>query len=274
MSIMIYGASGYTGQLICQYLENSGLSITLGGRSKETMASIAQETGFPVVEISLSNVEGLQSALKNIDVVLHCAGPFSDTSKPMIDACIASQTHYLDITGEIDVFEAVALRDAEAKSAGIMLMPGVGFDVVPSDCLAAHAKKRLPDATELFIAIRGLNQPSRGTAKTAIEGLKSGARGRRNGNIVSIEPAEIRSVDYQGTAVDCVPVSWGDVSTAWHSTKIANITVAFEASKQIRQMVAMPRALRWFFGTGFGQKALKQLIDKQWQALRSLRKWA
>ncbi|MBL4906708.1 MAG: saccharopine dehydrogenase NADP-binding domain-containing protein [Sneathiella sp.] len=262
MSIMIYGASGYTGQLVCQYLKESGLPITLAGRSKSTMAAIAADTGFPCVELPLSDADNLRAALKNIDVVLHCAGPFSATAKPMIDACIASKTHYLDITGEIDVFEAAAARDEEAKSANIMVMPGVGFDVVPSDCLAAHIKKRLPDATELLIAIKGLDKPSRGTAKTAIEGLKSGTKGRRDGKILCIDPVDVLSVDFEGTSVECLPISWGDVSTAWHSTKIADITVAFEASPQIRKMVAMPRVIRWVLSTDLGQSLLKKMIDK------------
>ena len=103
--------------------------------------------------------------------MLHIAGPFSATSKPMADACLRTGTHYFDITGEIDVFEALAARDAEATKAGIMLLPGVGFDVVPSDCLAVHLKQRMPDAIDLKISIGGLNALSHGTAKSMVEGV-------------------------------------------------------------------------------------------------------
>jgi short subunit dehydrogenase-like uncharacterized protein len=98
--------------------------------------------------------------------VLCAAGPFSATSRPVADACLRNRVHYLDITGEIDVFEALAARDAEAKARGIMLLPGVGFDVAPSDCLAAHLKRRLPDANDLrpYLSLRA--NTSRGTAKT------------------------------------------------------------------------------------------------------------
>jgi short subunit dehydrogenase-like uncharacterized protein len=65
-------------------------------------------------------------AIKDVAVVLCAAGPFSTTSRPVADACLRSRVHYLDITGEIDVFEALAARDAEAKARGIMLLPGVG----------------------------------------------------------------------------------------------------------------------------------------------------
>ena len=85
--------------------------------------------------------------------MLCAAGPFSATSRPIPNACLRNRVHYLDITGEIDVFEALAARDAEAKARGIMLLPGVGFDVVPSDCLAAHLKRRRPDANDLKICL-------------------------------------------------------------------------------------------------------------------------
>jgi short subunit dehydrogenase-like uncharacterized protein len=106
--------------------------------------------------------------LHGVSVVLHCAGPFAQTSRPMVDACLRAGVHYLDITGEIQVFEACAARDAEARERGIMIMPGTGFDVVPSDCLAAHLARRMPDATELALGFRALGGPSRGTALTMI----------------------------------------------------------------------------------------------------------
>lgn len=263
MNIMIYGAGGYTGRLIADSLKGSDLNITLAGRSKSTFADVSSDTGFEAVELSLDDPAALQKALANIDIVLHCAGPFSATSKPMIDACLAAKAHYLDITGEAAVFEAAAGRDGEAKAAGIMIMPGVGFDVVPSDCLAAHMKKRLPDATELTIAIRGLNKSSRGTAKTAIESFKTGILGRRNGKLINIEPVDVLEMDYEGEIVECLPVTWGDLSTAYHSTGIPNITTAFEASPKLRQVVAMPALMKWFFATAIGQNYLKKQADKR-----------
>src|SRR5205823_3031807 len=111
----------------------------------------------------------MDDCLREVQVVLHCAGPFSRTAKPMADGCLRNRVHYLDITGEIGVFESLAARDGEAKSAGVMLMPGVGFDVVPSDCLAAHLNRRLPSATKLTLAIQGQSRLSRGTLTTMLE---------------------------------------------------------------------------------------------------------
>src|SRR3546814_14318761 len=94
----------------------------------------------------------------------------------MASACIAAGINYVDITGEIDVFEALAARDAEAKAVGVVLLPGAGFDVVPSDCLAAHVKRRLPDATALDLVIGGLSGIRRGTARTMAASIDAGTR--------------------------------------------------------------------------------------------------
>ena len=123
--------------------------------------------------------------------MLCVAGPFSTlTSKPMADACLRNRVHYLDITGEIDVFEALAARDAEAKAQGVTLLPGVGFDVVPSDCLAAHLKRRLPDANDLKLYLSLGANMSRGTAKTMVEAIAAGTRLRRHGRLVTRIRAE------------------------------------------------------------------------------------
>jgi short subunit dehydrogenase-like uncharacterized protein len=143
---LIYGATGFTGKLTARTAKERGLQPILAGRNEAKLKAIAQPLGFSYRVFELSDAAVLDAALGEVDAVLHIAGPFSATSKPMADACLRMGAHYLDITGEIDVFEALAQRDAEARKAGIMMLPGVGFDVVPSDCLALHLKQRLPDA--------------------------------------------------------------------------------------------------------------------------------
>jgi short subunit dehydrogenase-like uncharacterized protein len=180
----------------------------------------------------------------------------------MADACIRTGTHYLDITGEISVFEALAARDAEAKKAGVMLLPGVGFDVVPSDCLAAHVKRRMPDAEDLKIYIGGLANASRGTAKTAVESIAKGTLVRRSGELTEIEGTHEDLIDFGNGPRPTVAISWGDVSTAYHSTKIPNIEVHFEASPQIARFTKMPAIVKAFLGLSFMQSFLKRQIDR------------
>jgi short subunit dehydrogenase-like uncharacterized protein len=152
-TILIYGATGYTGRLIAKAASDRRARPILAGRNLDKVKSVAQPLGLSARAFDLGDPARIDAAIKDISVVLCAAGPFSATSRPVADACLRNRVHYLDITGEIDVFEALAARDAEAKARGVMLLPGVGFDVAPSDCLAAHLKRRLPDAHEIAVAL-------------------------------------------------------------------------------------------------------------------------
>ena len=141
---LIYGANGYTGSLIARTAINQGLRPILAARNAVAVERLGRELGLEYRVFDLDDPVILEKRFQGLSAVLHCAGPFVHTSKPLADACLRSGVHYLDVTGEVSVFEALAARDGEAKASGIMLLPGAGFDVVPSDCLAAHLKRRLP----------------------------------------------------------------------------------------------------------------------------------
>lgn len=237
--IMIYGATGYTGKLVAQEAKRQGLNPLLAGRSAAKLKAVAEPLGFEWRAVALEDSAALDAALSEVQAVLHIAGPFSQTSKPMLDACLRTKRHYLDITGEIDVLEACAARDAEAKAAGIVVLPGVGFDVVPSDCLAAHMKERMPDAVKLTLAIGGLEKMSRGTAKSSVESIANPVRVRRGGEIVTQWPPERKSFDFGKGPRPSIAIGWGDVATAYHSTGIGDISVYFEAMPQLEQMANM-----------------------------------
>ncbi|MBX7259998.1 MAG: saccharopine dehydrogenase NADP-binding domain-containing protein [Candidatus Hydrogenedentes bacterium] len=263
-SWMIYGANGYTGRLCARVAKARGLSPVLAGRGKQEIARLGQELGLDTRVFDLSNAGAVATSLKGIDAVLHCAGPFSATHKPMLSGCEQARCHYLDITGEIDIFESVHRNDARWKQAGIVVMPGVGFDVVPSDCLAAMLKRELPDATHLTLAFRSKRgRVSPGTAKTIAEGLPHGCRIRRDGQLVEIPSAsKTLSIAFENTPELAVVIPWGDVSTAFWSTGIPNIEVYMHMpEKQIRQM----RSLRFvapLLGFGFVQSIIKSRIAK------------
>jgi short subunit dehydrogenase-like uncharacterized protein len=229
MTWMIYGANGYTGELAAREAARRGLSPILAGRNAEAVGRLARELGLQSRAFSLDDPQGTAAELYGVQAVLHCAGPFVHTSAPMVAACLATGAHYLDITGEIPVFEAVLARGEEARRAGVALLPGVGFDVVPSDCLAARLAAALPDATELILAFYAHpGSASRGTLKTMIESLPHAGAVRRNGRIVPVPVAyDAREIDFGGRAGKrwAVTIPWGDVSTAYHSTGIPNIRV-------------------------------------------------
>jgi short subunit dehydrogenase-like uncharacterized protein len=166
-SFLLYGANGYTGELIARYAKQYNLQPTLAGRRKEAIEPLAGKLNLPYLIIDINDTAALQAALKEVRAVIHAAGPFQFTARQMIEACLQTGTHYLDINGDIAVFEMIKRYDTAAKKAGIMLLPGAGFDVVPTDCVALQLKKLLPDATDLQLAFATLGGGlSHGTATT------------------------------------------------------------------------------------------------------------
>jgi short subunit dehydrogenase-like uncharacterized protein len=261
-TILIYGATGYTGKLIAKTAVDRGARPVLAGRSFMRVKAVAEPLGLTGRAFDLGDAAAVDRALKDVSVVLSAAGPFSATFRPIVGACIRNRVHYLDITAEIDVFEAIAARDDEAKSVGVTLLPGVGFDVAPSDCLAAHLKRRLLEANDLKLYLSHGANMSRGTAKTMVEGIAAGARLRRDGRIVSRDWAETGSCDFGKGEKPTIRVSWGDVATAFHSTGIPNIEVQFEASPAIMAFARTPRLVKSFLGLPLMQSLLKAQIDR------------
>lgn len=224
---LIYGANGYTGELIVEEARKRGHTPIVAGRSRDAVGAVAKRFSLESRVFDLAHGDTLASHLKDIDLVLNCAGPFSATAKPMLEGCARAGSHYLDITGEIDIFEHVHGQSARFADAGIVAMPGVGFDVVPSDCLAALLKARMPDATRLRLAFKSLHGKwSPGTTKTMIEGLPRGGLVRKDGKLTKVRAAhKVILVPFEGPREQAVAIPWGDVSTAYHSTGIGNIEV-------------------------------------------------
>jgi short subunit dehydrogenase-like uncharacterized protein len=224
-TFLLYGSYGYTGNLIAELAVREGLHPLLAGRDETRLRAQAERLGLDFRVIPLSDAAALDDALRATGLVIHAAGPFVLTWRQMAEACLRTGAHYIDISGEIEEFESIAPLDAQAKAAGVMLLPGAGFDVVPSDCLAAHMKQRLPSATHLKLFIRSVGGGvSRGTARSGIENMQRQGRIRRDGKIVSVPPAwKVESRDFGRGPVKLVSIGWGDVSTAYHSTGIPNV---------------------------------------------------
>ena len=235
---VIYGSYGYTGRLIAERAAGVNSNIVLSGRDEEKLKQQADELGVAYMTAELSDPLRMDNLLNDANLVIHCAGPFIHTWEEMLDACIRNRCHYLDITGEIGVFEGIKARSAEIAEAKIMAMPGAGFDVVPTDCLALYLKKQLPDADQLELAFMGLGGGvSHGTAQTMAENLGNGGAVRENGKIQVVPAAyKTRTIDFGPKKRMAASIPWGDVSTANFTTGIDNITV-YTAMK--------PSAIRW-----------------------------
>jgi len=260
---MIYGANGYTGRLIAEQAARSGLKPVLAGRNA-SVGDLAAALGLEARIFPLDDDAAMAAGLAEIKLVLHCAGPFSATAAPMMAACLRAGAHYLDITGEIDVFEHGYALDAQAKARGIVICPGAGFDVVPTDCLALALKEALSDATHLALGFDSRSPLSPGTSKTMVEGLGQGGMVRRDGALVGVPFAwRERKIDFGAGLKTAVTIPWGDVSTAYRSTGIGTVECYIAVSPRAASGMRKMRLLRPLLALGFVQTLLKRRIERK-----------
>ena len=243
--LLVYGANGFIGERVARAARAAGVTTVLAGRHDRKLRPIASDLNVEARTFDLSNRRILAAALEGVAVLLNCAGPFKHTAEPLAKACLGTGVHYLDISGEIPVYEALQARDAEAKARGVMLLPGAGFDVVPTDCLALHLKRRLPTATRLRLAFQAVGPagPPPGTQRTAIELLDYGDRVRRNGELIHPRQPWTIAVDFGEGPVDAALMPWGDVFTAYYSTGIPNIETYIAAPPTLRRVMAAGRLI-------------------------------
>ena len=265
MQFILYGANGYTGQLITKYSREYGLTPILAGRNEASIKALAEEHDLEYRIFGLDDPEEMDKALTGVSLVLHAAGPFIYTAKPMIRACLRNGVHYLDITGEIAVFELAFRYDSRGRDKNIVIMPGVGFDVVPTDCVAVHLKQKMPDATHLKLAFGSVGGAiSRGTAMTMTEGLGAGSAERVNGRIVKVPMAwKTMTVEVDGKLYNTMSIPWGDVSTAYHSTGILNIETYTAVSPSALRFAKLQNWLGPLLRSAWVKRYLKKKINKR-----------
>jgi short subunit dehydrogenase-like uncharacterized protein len=264
-TFLLYGANGYTAGLIIRMAAEYGLRPFLAGRNESAIRQLAEVHGLDYRVASLDQPEQVDALLQGCKVVLHAAGPFMHTAKPMMEACLRNRVHYLDITGEITVFEMGKRFHEKAQQAGILIMPGVGFDVVPTDCMALLVKNNLPDAVQLELAFATLGgMLSHGTATTMAENLGGDGAERRDGKIVRRPIGEKgKWIDFGIKKIFCMSIPWGDVSTAYSTTGIPNITTYTRASPGTFKMLRWQKMFNWFLRLGPVKNFYKKKIKQQ-----------
>lgn len=261
---VIYGAYGYSGRLIAQEAVKRGHRPMLAGRDANKLQDLAEELGLTWRVFGLQNTESVAHALHDVALVINCAGPFAVTARTMLEACIKANAHYIDITGEIAVFEQAKSMHEEAVTAGVTLCPGAGFDVIPTDCVAKLLAEKMPDAIKLDLGFFGGRSLSPGTAKTALEGIKDGVVVREEHALRHYPLGYLqKTIDFGTGPRTATPIAWGDVSTAYTSTGIANIRVFVSASIRSLRALRIANALRPFLRLGFIQAYLKKRIGRK-----------
>ena len=265
-TFLLYGANGYTARLILEKAAHFGLNPILCGRDEAKLRPLAEQYALTYRVADLNDEIALNNALRNVPVVLHCAGPFSKTALPMQQACLRNGVHYLDITGEIAVFEQSAALDKQARERGVMIMSGVGFDVVPTDCLAQFLHHKLPDATYLQLAFANDGGSlSHGTAQTAVDNLGHGGLVRENGTLKTVPYAHnVLNVTFaNGQTLPCMSIPWGDVSTAFHTTGIPNIETFIGSTSGGIRLAKLGNVFGWLLRRKGVQKWVSRQITKR-----------
>ncbi len=262
-NLLVYGANGYTGRLIVEAALRAGLAPVVAGRRREAVEPLAAGWGLNSLCFSLEDVASAGRLLEPYAAMLLAAGPFSKTSAPALEACLASKTAYLDITGEVDVFESAFARDGDAKAAGVPVLPGTGFDVVPSDCLAKALAEALPGAETLTLAFRGF-KTSAGTMKTMIEGIPKGGLVRRAGVLTRVPAAwKTMEVPFGDRPRLAMTIPWGDLATAYRSTGIPDIEVYMAVPPSAVASARRTRHLAPLLGLAPIQAFLKRRVERK-----------
>jgi short subunit dehydrogenase-like uncharacterized protein len=255
-SVLVYGANGYTAQLFFPRLRELGIDAIAAGRNAEAVREVAGRFGLAHRVFALDDPAALDREIRDARLLLNAAGPYTRTARPLMDACLRQRVDYLDLAGELEPLTYAADSGRTARELGVMLLPAIGFDVVPSDCLAVHLSARLPGAERLVLSISASNLLSRGSAATFVEHAGTYVHVRRDG---ALEPIRFRTqtrfTDFGNGERPTIAVSWGDLVTAHHSTGIRNIEVYFEAT-----------AFRWFAVTAnqYWGWALRSGAVKSW----------
>jgi len=260
-NFLIYGAYGYTGRLITEHAAKQGYTPILGGRDAAKTEMLAKQYELDFVILKANDPNKWNKVLSKVSLVLNCAGPFALTVKDIVPKCIEHKVHYLDITGEIDVFEYVESLGQQAKESSTILMPGVGFDVVPTDCLSTQLHAKLPTATHLELAFMGTSGVSRGTALSMARRFHNGGTIRENGKIKMVPLAsEDKLIHFGEKDRLCVAIAWGDVFTAYHSTKIENIKVYTGVSEKTLKSLRTYRKFKVLADTKLAQWSFQKII--------------
>jgi len=261
-TFLLYGANGFTGELIARRAKMLGLKPILAGRTESKVQPLAEELGLAY---RIFPLEQAAEQLDGVAAVLHAAGPFVHTAKPMMKACLLRGVHYLDITGEVPVFEMGAAMGERAAKAGIMLMPGTGFDVVPTDCTALHLKEQLPDAAHLQLAFATQGSRfSRGTAMTMTENLGEGGAMRKNGKIIR------QPLGHAAMTVEFSPdfkrfvmaIPWGDVATAYYTTGIPNVETFTAVHPKTYRYVKLQKYFNWLLKMSWVRRLAQSRVQQ------------
>ena len=241
--VILYGASGYTGRKIAAQMAGE-IDLILAGRSEDRVRAIAEPLGVQWTTFDLTDAGETARTLSGATCVVNAAGPFDATAMPLIDACVETGAHYLDLGGEWPVFVQIMARHDEAVKQGVMLLPGIGLTIAATDCLLKRAVELWPETAKLFLGISRAQVVSRGSARSMAGMVNPTALIQRDGELIEVPSGSLsRAFDFGEGLSEAVAMSWADVVTAPFTTGVPHIEV-------YNEMRWSERAI--YRGTGLG----------------------
>jgi len=225
--LLIYGAAGYTGRLVCERAKELGLSFEIAGRAGHAIEALAKELEVPHRVFSVDDAAGWKAALQNTCCLMNVAGPFQNTAEYAMKACLENSVHYLDISAELPTYLLAESLDEEAKKAGIMLISGAGM-FVSYDALVLHTASRVKNPQKLSVAFRHYGGFSRGSVKSSRNIVDLGVLIREDGNLKQLTDPKTKVFDFGDGEVECLPTPLGGIILSYKSTGIPNIEEYFQ----------------------------------------------
>jgi short subunit dehydrogenase-like uncharacterized protein len=229
-SWMLYGAAGYTGTLVAQHAYDRGHRPLLAGRSAPALATLADSLQLPYRVFGLDDPSAVIAGLADVDLVLNVAGPFLHTAAALAHACLIAGVHYIDISNELQVFRTLYDLHHRAEHADVTVVPGVGFGVVATNCLARHVSDAVGGAQHLAVATRAATlEAGPGVAATRLENLPFGGWDRQDGQLrpLPLGTGTI-TIEFPDGPGRIMPLPTGDLEAAFRATGAPDI-IAYSA---------------------------------------------
>jgi short subunit dehydrogenase-like uncharacterized protein len=214
--VVLFGATGFTGALTAEYLaQHSGAELrwALAGRNRAKLEALAERLGVdvPLLHADVTDDASLRSVAEAARVVITTVGPYVTYGEPLVAACAAAGTDYVDLTGEPEFVDRMYVRHhAEAAKSGARIVHACGFDSIPHDLGVLFTVEQLPEGVPLNVRgfVRAGGKPSGGTFHSAMTAFtrvrqtqqahkeRRAAEGRENGRRVRLVAKPHRELGY------------------------------------------------------------------------------
>jgi short subunit dehydrogenase-like uncharacterized protein len=225
--LLIYGATGHTGTLICNEAARRGINFEIAGRSEDKLSELAAQLNVPYHVFQVQETAGWEAALKGKTALLNIAGPFSETAEWAMEACIKFKVHYFDITAEVDIYRLTESKDEAAKAAGIMLLSGAGL-FASYDPLVLHTVKRVENPVAIRAAFKYSGGFTPGSIASSANIVNAGILVRKGGEIKKLNGSVPAVFDFGNRPEECFPTPLGGVILCYKSTGIPDIEEYFQ----------------------------------------------